>query len=276
MVRELPKSWSRVCVVVLCLFVLAKCASAPEGDPEALAEYQKLNDPVEPTNRAVFGFNQGLDRAVIKPITGLYRAVAPDPIREAIHNFLQNLRTPVILANDILQGELGRAGDTIARFVINSTFGIAGFIDQAADFGFEAHDEDFGQTLAVWGVGEGPYLMLPLFGPSNPRDLVGKVVDWLIDPINWWAENSDNEWVPLARTIVSGIDTRDQLWNALEDIEKSSIDPYASIRSLYRQRRLDEIRNGVSNGDQKAPDLGEVLDIDDPEDEPAKDSRNTK
>ncbi|MEK9679351.1 MAG: MlaA family lipoprotein [Rhodospirillaceae bacterium] len=264
-VRQLSRSFSRFAVMFLCLFVLANCASAPEGDPEALAEYHKINDPAEPTNRAIYKFNDVLDKAVIKPVTGVYRAIFPDPIREAIHNFLQNLRTPVILANDLLQGEMAHAGDTIARFVINTTFGIFGFIDQAEAMGFEPHDEDFGQTLAVWGVGEGPYLMVPLFGPSNPRDLVGKVVDWFFDPINWWAANTDNDWVPLTRTIISGIDTRDQLWDALEDIEKSSIDPYASIRSLYRQRRADEIRNGESSDAPAAPDLGEDMDMDDPE-----------
>ena len=266
-VSVIPKFCLRTLIVLLSVVVLANCASAPKDDTEALAEFQKLNDPIEPANRAIFSFNQGLDAAVIKPVTGFYRAIAPAPVREAIHSFLENLRTPIIFANDLLQGEVGRAGDTVVRFFVNSTWGVLGFIDQAAELGYEPHDEDFGQTLAVWGVGEGPYLMLPLFGPSNPRDLVGKVVDYFLDPINWWANNSDNDTVPLARTIISGIDTRDQLWDALEDIEKNSIDPYASIRSLYRQRRMDDIRNGAGPDDPPAPTLGGDFELADPEEE---------
>ena len=225
--------------------VLASCASAPKNDPEAMAEFQKLNDPVESINRGIFGFNQILDKIVIKPVTAIYRAIAPAPIRKMIGNFLNNLKTPVILANDILQGEGKRAGDTVVRFVVNSTLGLLGFLDPAEDFGFARHEEDFGQTLAVWGAEEGPYLMLPVLGPSNPRDLIGKVVDFFIDPINWWSVTDDNE-IAIIRTGVGGVGARDNYWDALEDIEKNSIDPYASYRSLYRQRRSDDIRNGAA------------------------------
>ena len=247
---------ARVGVLVLAVAVgVAGCATPPKDDPEALTEYQKLNDPIEPTNRAIFEFNLGLDRFLIKPVTGAYRAIAPQPVRDGVHNFLQNLRAPVIFANDLLQGEPGRAGKTLARFVVNTTLGVAGFGDPAQAMGIEEHDEDFGQTLAVWGVGEGPYVMLPLFGPSNPRDITGKVVDFFLDPINWWASNTENDWVPITRAVVSGIDARDQLWNVLDDLERTSIDFYAAIRSLYRQRRLDEIRNGVSGPTPNLTDL---------------------
>ena len=181
------KRWARISVLVLSMFVLANCASAPENDPEALAEYNTINDPVEPANRGIFEFNMFLDRALFRPVTALYRTIAPETLREFIHNFLQNLRTPVILANDLLQGEPSRGGTTTMRFLINSTIGVVGFGDPATSMGFEQHDEDFGQTLAVWGAGEGPYFMIPIFGPSNPRDAVGKVVDFFLDPINWWA-----------------------------------------------------------------------------------------
>ncbi|MBT3917216.1 MAG: VacJ family lipoprotein [Rhodospirillaceae bacterium] len=251
------------------MVTLASCASAPRDDAEALAEYNKINDPIEPTNRFIFSFNQGLDKGIIKPVTSLYRALFPEVVRTGVHNFLNNLKTPVVLANDVLQGESERAGDTIIRFVINSTAGIAGFRDQAADWGWEPHDEDFGQTLAVWGVGEGPYIMLPLFGPSNPRDAIGKVVDFFLDPINWWAENSDNDWVPLTRTIISGIDTRDQLWDVLDDLKKSSIDFYAAIRSLYRQRRNEDISNGAGSKNNETPNFSDNFELDDPNDQPA-------
>ena len=266
----------RVVTLFLSVLILANCASAPENDPEALSEFKKLNDPVEPFNRTIFGFNQGLDKAVIKPVTGAYRAIAPEPVRRSVHNVLDNLRTPQVFINDVLQGELRRAGVTLARFVINTTIGILGIWDQAADMGLEQHSEDFGQTLAVWSVPEGPYVMLPIFGPSNPRDAFGKVVDFFFDPLNLWAANTDRDWIPVTRTLVSGIDTRDQLWDVLEDLEKSSIDFYAAIRSLYRQRRKDEINNGQGADDKPAPGFSGDFEIAEPEDETKGGSRKIK
>ena len=261
------RRWARVGVIVLAMFVLANCASAPENDPEALAEYQTINHPIEPANRTIFSFNLFLDRALFRPVTALYRTIAPETVREFIHNFLQNLRTPVILANDLLQGEPSRGGTTTARFAINTTIGILGFGDPASSMGFEQHDEDFGQTLAVWGVGEGPYLMIPIFGPSNPRDAVGKIVDFFLDPVNWWARNEGLDSVLWGRTVMTGIDTRDQLWDVLDDLEKSSIDFYASIRSLYRQRRNDEITNGKGLDDKPPPGFAGDFEIADPDQE---------
>ena len=133
--------------------------------------------------------------------------------------------------------------------------------------GFEQHDEDFGQTLAVWGVGEGPYLMIPIFGPSNPRDAVGKIVDFFLDPVNWWARNEGLDSVLWGRTVMTGIDTRDQLWDVLDDLEKSSIDFYASIRSLYRQRRNDEITNDKGLDDKPPPGFSGDFEIADPDQE---------
>ncbi|MBT3551710.1 MAG: VacJ family lipoprotein [Rhodospirillaceae bacterium] len=270
------KRWARISVLVLSMFVLANCASAPENDPEALAEYNTINDPVEPANRGIFEFNMFLDRALFRPVTALYRTIAPETLREFIHNFLQNLRTPVILANDLLQGEPSRGGTTTMRFLINSTIGVVGFGDPATSMGFEQHDEDFGQTLAVWGAGEGPYFMIPIFGPSNPRDAVGKVVDFFLDPINWWAGKEGLDSVLWGRTVMSGIDTRDQLWDVLDDLEKSSIDFYASIRSLYRQRRNDEITNGESLDDKPPPGFSGDFEIADPDQDPDQDLSQTK
>ena len=264
-VSIIPRSCLRICFVLLGVLLMASCASPPKNDPDALAELEKLNDPIELTNRGIFSFNQFLDTIVIKPATGIYRTITPVVLREAIHSFLQNLRTPVILTNDLLQGEGKRAGNTIARFFINSTVGLLGFMDPATYMGFKRHDEDFGQTLAVWGVGEGPFLMLPLFGASNPRDLIGKVADFFIDPINIWASNSGNDEVTIVRTLVTGIDTRDQFWDALEDIEKNSIDPYASIRSLYRQRRNDHIRNGAEGANPPVSELERDFEVADPD-----------
>ena len=234
-------------VLLLCAVVLfAGCSTVPKNDPEAVAEFKKINDPVENVNRVIFGVNQAFDKVILKPVTFAYRSITPDFFRKGVSNFLHNLKSPVILVNDILQGEIGRAGDTVARFVINSTVGIFGLMDVAENLGFEQHNEDFGQTLAVWGFGEGPYLMLPILGPSNPRDAIGKVVDFFVDPINWWVAPDDNR-IPIIRTAVTAIDLRDRLWDNLEEIDKNSIDPYASYRSMYRQRRSDEIRNGSTS-----------------------------
>ena len=269
-------SFMRISVLMLAVFAMAGCASAPKNDPEALAEFKKINDPGEPTNRFIFKINQGLDAIIIKPLTSFYRGIFPDPIRSGVHNFLNNLKTPVILANDVLQAEPERAGDTVMRFLINTTAGIGGLRDQASEWGYEAHDEDFGQTLAVWGVGEGPYIMLPLFGPSNPRDAIGKFVDTLMDPINWWAENDEREWVPITRTVVGGIDTRDQLWDVLDDLEKSSIDFYAAIRSLYRQRRNEDISNGRGAKNNETPNFSGDFELADPDDQPQKSDAGSK
>jgi len=237
--------WSRLAVLLLAVVLISGCANTPDPkDTAAVAEYEKLNDPAEPTNRAIFQFNKVLDTAIFKPVSKTYKDYTPDVLQKGVHNVLNNLRTPIIFANDLLQGKLERAWDTLARFVINSTIGFAGLGDPATDFGFKFHNEDFGQTLAAWGMPEGPYIVLPVFGPSNPRDTVGLVVDALIDPLNIWLSNTNREEFIFARAGMRGIDERTRNYDALEDLEKSSLDFYASLRSLYRQRRGDEIRDG--------------------------------
>ena len=250
----------RIALLGFAMLAFTACSSIPENDPEAAAEYRKINDPVEKANRYIFKFNQGVDNVVLKPVTGIYR-ILPKFIRSGVHNFLHNLKTPVILANNILQGDPARASDTLIRFVINTTIGIGGVRDQASSWGIDPHTEDFGQTLAVWGIGEGPYLMLPILGPSNPRDTVGKVVDYLVDPITWLARNTDEDWFPITRTVVNTVDTRDRLWDALEDLEKSSIDYYAAVRSLYRQQRNSEILNGKRPKEKKNSDFSGYFDL---------------
>lgn len=229
--------------------VLTGCASAPQQDAGA------ANDPLEDVNRVIHGFNDMIDTLFLRPAATLYRGLTPPPIQEGIHNMLGNLSTPIILFNDILQGEPERAGDTVARFAINSTAGVLGFLDIASDMGYKKHSEDFGQTLAVWGVGEGPYIVLPIFGPSNPRDIVGRVVDYFTDPVNIWAKNTDKDGFPVARSVISAIDARAYYYDALEDIRNNSLDPYASMRSYYRQLRENEIMNNDAPTVTSAPDL---------------------
>jgi phospholipid-binding lipoprotein MlaA len=194
--------------------------------------------------------NQVLDDVLLRPVSVAYRAVLPEFARDGVRNFMNNLNAPVIFTNDLLQGEGDRAGDTLLRFGINSTIGIGGLIDVAKEVGYPYHDEDFGQTLAVWGVDEGPYLYLLLMGPSNARDFTGFVVDRGFDPLTYvnWGDD-DLEYVPIARTVLNVIDLRSRNIETLDDIERSSVDYYASIRSLYRQSRADAIRNGAPSED---------------------------
>lgn len=240
--------------LIASFLVLGGCASVPDDPAERQAHYE-TNDPIEPVNRTIFRFNQGLDSVLFKPIATVYKKVLPQTLQDGIRNFLNNLRTPVILANNILQGDHDGARDTIARFMVNSIVGFGGFGDPAGDMGVKFRSEDFGQTLAVWGVGEGPYLMLPVFGPSNPRDLVGLIVDSVSDPIDIWADNTDRDAIPISRLLVRGIDRRARNLKTLDELEKSSLDFYATVRSLYRQVRDDEIRNGDTDDTIPSPSI---------------------
>lgn len=232
---------ARLLLLALLALPLANCATTPEGDAEAMARYEEANDPLEPWNRGVLEFNRGFDDFVLRPIAIVYRHILPDVVRERIHLFLMNLRTPVILANDLMQGEPERAGETLERFVINSTVGVGGLFDVAAEWGLEPHNEDFGQTLAVWGAGEGPYLMLPFFGPSNPRDATGIAVDLFLDPLNYLL---DDKYL-LARFGTRVVDEREPHIEDLDNLEATTIDFYAALRSLYRQYRDNAVRNGA-------------------------------
>lgn len=214
---------------------LAAC-STTGGNPA-------VNDPYEQTNREIFDLDMRLDRHVLLPTAEAYNEVVPEVARDGVHNFLLNLNTPVIFANDMLQGDPGRGGQTLARFVLNTTLGLGGLIDIAGKIGIPYHDEDFGQTLAVWGAEEGPYLVLPLAGPSTPRDLVGDVVDIAFDPNTYIAYNYKFYW-SLGRSVLSIIDLRARNATTLAGIERGSVDYYASVRSLYRQNRANEIANG--------------------------------
>lgn len=228
---------------------LAGCATPPENDPDALAAYREANDPLEPMNRYFFEVNYALDEIVLKPIAGWYYVAVPNPAQDSIRNFLRNLSSPVILANDLFQGETDRAGTTLMRFLVNSTFGIAGLFDVASEMGFLYHDEDFGQTLAVHGVDEGPYLVIPLLGPSNPRDAVGRLVDVFLDPLTYIADAEGIEDLLYVRSGVTAVDARARNLNTFDEIREGSLDYYATIRSLYRQKRNDAIRNGDASTD---------------------------
>jgi phospholipid-binding lipoprotein MlaA len=244
---------------------LAGCASFPDSDDDqAVAEYKAANDPLEPLNRYFFELNRGLDALLLRWVSEIYRDALPDLGRSMVKNFLDNLRSPVIFGNDLLQGELTRAGETGGRFLINSTAGILGLFDVASyerAGGLEFHNEDFGQTLGTWGFNEGPYLVLPLIGPSPVRDTMGLVGDYFMDPVYYYARNVDRPLVPAVRYTLRAIDTRSRNIETLDEIERSAIDLYATIRSLYRQRRNDEIRNGQPAPTVPMPEIS--IDMDD-------------
>ena len=199
-----------------------------------------VSDPIEGVNRVIYKFNRFLDDILIKPVTKGYRFVVPEMARKGVRNALTNLSEPVTLVNSVLQGDVEHSFTTFWRFTINSTFGVAGIFDVAKDAGLVHRNEDFGQTVGVYGSGSGAYLMLPLLGPSNVRDVVGKVVDVFTDPFNYILNNE----AILTRTVVAGIDAREATLDLTDHIDKTSFDAYATIRSLYTQKRSDDIRNG--------------------------------
>jgi phospholipid-binding lipoprotein MlaA len=239
-------------VAAMLLVGLAGCATRPPAsDPEALEEFRANNDPLEPFNRSMYAANNFLDRVAMRPVAQAYRFVLPQPVRTGVRNALTNLRGPNILMNDVLQGEMDRGARTTARFLINSTLGIGGLIDVAEwQFGIPGHNEDFGQTLAVWGVGEGPYLFLPVLGPSNPRDLIGFGVDSVATPWFWFGQGSVVEALRWTHAGIALVDARESVLDTIDDLNRSSLDPYSTLRSAYRQRRNAEIHER----DSRRPD----------------------
>ncbi|MGE0251847.1 MAG: VacJ family lipoprotein [Dongiaceae bacterium] len=205
------------------------------GDSEELAV--PVNDPLEGLNRGIFAFNRAVDKVVVRPVSVVYKTVIPRFAQRGVTNFLRNLDHPVIFANNVLQGRVETALNTLFRFVFNSTFGVFGLFDVATEMGMPYKPDDFGQTLATWGVGDGPYLVLPLIGPSNARDGVGRLVDFFADPWRYVADNMDEEELTYIRYGMVTIDARSRNMKAFDDLERNSLDFYATLRSLYKQRR---------------------------------------
>lgn len=217
----------------------AMCVAIPTG---AHAQ-EAVHDPWEGFNRHLFGIHDAIDKAVLEPVARGYRWITPRPVRSGITNFLRNLRSPVIFTNDLLQGEFKRAGTTAVRFGLNSTVGVLGVLDPATPLGFERHDEDFGQTLAVWGVSSGPYLFIPLVGPTTIRDGAGSLVDIVIDPLNWGHFNGDDTF-RTSRTILGALSSREAVLDTIDDIREDSVDPYVTFRTSYGLWRYSAIQNG--------------------------------
>ena len=217
---------------------------------------EAVNDPLESMNRPIFEFNEVLQDVLLRPIAKFYNVNVNLMVRQGISDFLDNLSSPVIFANDLLQGEFERALTTFGRAFINTTIGIVGFADVASELGLERHDEDFGQTLAVYGMGEGFYLVLPIFGPSSPRDAVGKfVIDPYLDPLGLWLGNTDRQNIEYTLAGAEGLDEYAGIVDELNQVKKTSVDYYAAVRSLYRQKRKTEINNSSIFELPPIPDL---------------------
>jgi phospholipid-binding lipoprotein MlaA len=236
-------------VAALGLGLLVGCATPPPAnDPEAVAEFRQNNDPIEPANRFFYAVNDAADTILIKPIAIGYHNLLPGFVQTTIGHVLDNLATPIVFANDVLQGKPHRATTSFMRFFVNSTFGLAGALDVATDFGFPAHDSDFGMTLAVWGFPGGPYLFLPGLGPSNPRDAVGFGVDAVGDPWGWIGQGQTVRDLRLTRAGLGAVDARAGVLDELDRIKAQALDPYATIRSLsrqYRAKKIDDARGDV-------------------------------
>ena len=198
--------------------------------------------PLEPVNRAIFKFNNVADRIVLEPIAKGYRKL-PSPVQSGISNFLSNLRTPLVAVNQILQGQGSNAIETTGRFVVNSTAGVLGLIDVAEKIGLEEKEEDYGQTLATWGVGDGFYVVLPIFGPSNVRDTTGMVLTYITDPVNAYAVREGEAWFVPVRTATNAVDQRSKIIDEVNAMRDNSVDYYAAVRSSYYQNRKAAIEN---------------------------------
>jgi phospholipid-binding lipoprotein MlaA len=201
-------------------------------------------DPLEPVNRLVFAINEVIDFVVLTPVSTVYRTFVPQPIRLGVNNALYNFASPVIFANDLLQGRPDKARTTFIRFMVNSTAGVGGFVDAAAAAGLPRHTEDFGQTLGVWGVDPGPYLVLPILGPSNFRDGVGLVADTFMHPATWlmWDLSFVERISPAVAYTVS---SHEALMDEAAGLRSTSPDFYATVRDIYSQKRASDIANGA-------------------------------
>lgn len=211
------------------VFLLGGCASSGNA-----------RDPVEGFNRAMFAFNDGIDKAIIKPVAQGYEAALPSPLRTGVTNFFGNIDDLFIAVNNLLQGKVPEALSDVGRVLINSTVGLLGVIDIASDAGLEKHDEDFGQTFGRWGVGDGAYLVLPLFGPHTVRDTFGLILDVKADPVAQLNDVSSRNTLAATR----GISDRARLLSADKIVEEAALDRYSYIRDAYLQRRRNKIFDG--------------------------------
>lgn len=226
----------RFTCLLLAALLFAGCATG--RDPR---------DPLESFNRRVYQFNEAVDRAVLKPVAEGYRKVLPQFVRASVSNFFSNINDVVVAFNNLLQGKFTAAYTDFGRVAINSTLGVLGLFDIASEAGIEKHNEDFGQTLGWWGVGDGPFIMLPFLGPSSGRDAVGRVVDYATDPVTY----VDPSGTRLALRGTRIVNQRAELLGAVTVLETAALDPYEFIRDAYLQRRRNLVYDGVPPPDRE-------------------------
>lgn len=216
-------------LLLVSLFLLGGCAT--NGD---------RRDPLEPMNRGIYQFNDTVDKAIIKPVAQGYKEILPQPVRTAVSNFFSNLDDVLVLLNDLLQFKLQQAASDFARLIWNTTFGVAGLIDVSTSMGLEKHNEDFGQTLGYWGLGNGPYLVLPILGPSSLRDTTGRVVDWQFDPVVQHPVVAERN----TATVIKVESVRARLLETDKVLDEAALDPYVFVRDAYLQRRRALVYDG--------------------------------
>jgi phospholipid-binding lipoprotein MlaA len=240
------KSHSAALLLGSAALVLGACATSGVKNPD---------DPYEGFNRKMYGFNDSLDRAVLEPVAKGYRAITTKPIRKGVTNFTNNLGEPLTFTNELLQFKIPDAAGTFGRFVVNSTVGVAGLFDPATSFGIKRQDEDFGQTLGVWGVKPGPYLVLPFLGSTSPRDLIGQGVDIGLNPINYAQFDGANA-LRISNWVLGGLSARESAIETIDDVRQTQLDPYTTLRRFYVRSRAAAIRNSepATNPVEEVPD----------------------
>ncbi len=243
----MQRAW-RLFFAASLLLVFAGCATGPNANP---------TDPLEPMNRSIYNFNDAVDNAVLKPVATGYKNVVPSPVRQGVTNFFSNIGDVWSMINHALQFEIANAGKTAARLGINTIFGIAGLFDLATDAGIDPPKADLGQTLGKWGIPSGPYVVIPILGPSSVRDGAGTVTATYYDPVNRVSDNA-------TRNVLTGtriVDIRTQLLNATDAVDAIALDKYSFIRDVYLKRRQNMIKPQKSTNED---------DIDYSVEEPAK------
>jgi phospholipid-binding lipoprotein MlaA len=239
----MPHSWKKLSLRLIWLALLASLLGG-------CAMGRNPADPFEPINRGVYQFNEAVDNAVVKPVAQAYRAVIPQFIRSSVSNFFSNINDVIVALNNLLQGKFTAAYSDFGRVAINSTIGVLGLFDVATEAGIEKHEEDFGQTLGYWGVGDGPFLVIPVLGPSTIRDSVGRAVDYRADLVTYVDPSRARNQIWIGR----GVNRRAELLDASTVLQTAALDPYEFVRDAYLQRRRNLIHDGSPPADREFMD----------------------
>ncbi len=258
-IRSFMSFFKYILTTFIVIFTINTCLAAESDSVKTDSEdfetsnYEdEIFDPLEPINRAIFSFNNVADRVILEPVAKGYKKL-PSPIQSGISNFINNLKLPLVVVNQMLQGQGKNAVESTGRFVVNSTVGLFGLVDVAEKVGLEQKQEDFGQTLATWGVGDGFYVVLPIFGPSNVRDTAGMVLTYVTDPINAYAVSEGEAWILPLRTATNAIDQRSKIIDEVNALRDNSLDYYSAVRSSYYQNRKAAILNVNDNAQTPLP-----------------------